>query len=252
MSETIIRLKPWKEGGSQYIAIDFSFDASIVELLMQMGAELSTNCGYWLLPVTRGMVHAIVKNFENQARVVNCGVLPYNQKKAEENRFRPRALSFEQVCQVLKACRSIKQRCLLTLMYSSGLRASEVARIRLNDLNFERSSISIRADRGRDTRETLLAETSIPMLKDYLASYRPKQWLFEGAVNGHQSILGTKIILKQALLRAGIHIESHGLLLRNSLACHLLAQKVEPVLVEHILNGPFLLTKSFSKLDSTG
>lgn len=250
MTDTIIRLKPWLENGSEYIALDFGFDAAIINQMIQIGAELSPLCGHWLLPVTRGMVHAIVKNFEHQAKVLNCGVLPFNQKKAAENKSRPRALSFDQVCLVLKACRSIKQRCLLTLMYSSGLRASEVARIRLNDLNFQRSSISIRSERGRDRREAVLAETSVPMLNNYIDNYRPKEWLFEGAVNGHQSILGTKIILKQALVRSGIHIESHGLLLRNSLACHLLAQKVEPVLVEHILNGPFLMHSKPTKVES--
>lgn len=250
MSEIIIRLKPWEENGDQYIALDFSFDAEIVNLLVNIGAELSPQSGYWLLPASRGMVHAIAKNFEHRARVLNCGVLPFNQKKAKENRCRPRALSFDQVCQVLKACRSIKQRCLLTLMYSSGLRASEVARIRLNDLNFRRLSISIRSERGRDAREAVLAETSIPILNSYIDSYRPKEWLFEGAVNGHQSILGTKIILKQALIRAGIHIESHGLLLRNSLACHLLGQKVEPFVIQHILNGPFLMHANLTKVES--
>jgi integrase len=252
MTETIIRLKPWEENGRQHIALDFGFNAEIIMLLRKLGAELSPLCGHWLLPATGGMVHAIATNFDHRARILNCGVLPFNQKKATENRSQPKALSFEQVCQMLKVCRSIKQRCLLTLMYSSGLRASEVARIRLNDLNFHRSSISIHAQRGWNSREAVLAETSMPILNSYLQSYQPKEWLFEGAVNGHQSILGTKIILKQALVRAGIYIESHGLLLRNSLACHLLLQKVEPELIENILYGPLHLTKSFSKLDSTG
>ena len=239
MSSKAIRLKPWEENDREYIAVDFRFDIEIIAPLLELGAELSPLSGHWLLPASLGNLRLILDKFGYPHTVLNCGVLPFNRERAMENKVKPKALTLKQISKVLLACRSTKERCLLSLMYSSGLRFAEVARIKLNDINFYRGSITIRADRGRQTRETILCQTSIPILNAYIDSYRPGEWLFEGAVNGHQSIRGLKQILKSAMQRAGISAEAHGLLLRNSLISHLMLQGTEPEIVCLMLNGAF-------------
>ncbi len=240
MKSRVIRLKPWEENGAEHIAIDFRFNAEIIATLKDIGAELSPTSGYWLMPATVGNIAFIYGHLQHFGALFNCGVKPFDKDQALLNQEKPKALSFKEICATLKACRNIKQRCLLTLMYSSGLRAGEAAGLRLNDLNYSRGSLSIRAARGREAREAILAQTSIPIIETYLKSYRPREWLFDGAVNGHLSTRGIKLILKQALIRAGIHKKCGGLTLRNSLITHMLLQNIDPFIIENLLNGSML------------
>mgnify|MGYP006288033891 CR=1 FL=1 len=238
MSNTVIRLKPWEEDGTEYIVVDFSFDAEIVFRLREMGARLSASSGYWLIPAAVGQVGLIYDVLKPVGPILNCGVIPFNRDRAQENKVRPKALSLKEVSDLLRFCRNLKQRCLLTLMYSAGLRAGEAAGLKVSDLNFEDGSIRIRAARGRPERESILTDTAVPMLKRYLEQYQPKQWLFEGPLRGHYSLRGAKLVLKQAATRAGIHKEICGQTLRHSFTAHMLLQGVNPVVIQSILNGP--------------
>lgn len=240
MNSRVIRLKPWEENDTEHIAIDFRFNAEIIEILEEAGATLSPTSGYWLMPATVGNVSLLYHKLRYLGEVFNCGVKPFNKDRATNNLDKPKALSFNEICQTLKACRNIKQRCLLTLMYSSGLRVGEAVCLKLNDLNFNRGTLRITAARGRAWREAVLPETSVPIIETYLSSYDPKEWLFEGSVNGHNSILGAKIILRQALIRAGINKQVNGQTLRHSLTAHLLLQGVDARTVDKVLNGPLV------------
>lgn len=252
MNSRVIRLKPWEENGSEHIAIDFRFDVGIIEVLTDLGARVSPISGYWLYPAAVGNVATLFNRLRYFGAVFNCGVKPFNKDQVAKNLSKPKALSFNEVCKMLQACRNVKQRCLLTIMYSSGLRAAEVVSLRLNDLNFNRGTITIRAARGRSTREAVLANTASPIVQTYLNSYRPTEWLFEGAVNGHQSIQGAKLIIKQALIRAGIYKACTGQTLRNSLITHLLLQNVDPYTVESILYGSVNHKSSRELVQNTG
>ena len=100
--------------------------------------------------------------------------LPRYEKKL------PVILSKAEVKALLEAPKNLKHRAMLATMYGAGLRVSEVASLKMSDLDRERRVIWVRGGKGHKDRQVMLAEP----LRDLLAAYwrwkRPTSWLFPG------------------------------------------------------------------------
>jgi site-specific recombinase XerD len=101
--------------------------------------------------------------------------LPRYEKKL------PVILSKVEVKALLEATKNLKHRAMLATMYGAGLRVSEVANLKVCDLDRERHVIWVRGGKGHKDRQVMLAEP----LRDLLAAYwrwkRPAEWPFPGA-----------------------------------------------------------------------
>ncbi len=86
----------------------------------------------------------------------------------------PQVLSQVEVAKILSSIQNIKHRAILFLTYSAGLRVSEVARLILNDIHPERKLIRIKQGKGRKDRYTLLSDTAMTVLNDYISYHKPK------------------------------------------------------------------------------
>ena len=64
------------------------------------------------------------------------------------------------------------------LIYSSGLKVSEVVKLRVEDIDTQRKLIYVRNAKGRKDRYTILSEVAMKTLKLYIGSCQPKRWLF--------------------------------------------------------------------------
>ncbi|WNK19598.1 integron integrase [Halomonas piscis] len=89
--------------------------------------------------------------------------------RAKRPRRLPVVLSHEQVTQVLSHL-SGSMRLMGSLMYGSGLRLLETCRLRVQDIDFERQLVTVRAGKGDKDRTTLLSETCIPYLQQQIAT----------------------------------------------------------------------------------
>lgn len=234
----IIRLKPWIEEERNYVALDFQFDPQVVAAVTAHGARLSAKSGHWLLDCSSETTGIYLQELRQQCTLVSCGAWPFNPERAIANQFRRKALSLTEVAKVLEASRNIKQRAMLSLLYSCGLRFTELVRIRMSDIKLHKQYLEIRAQRARLSRKLIVPESMVPVVRMYMDSYNPQVWLFEGAENGHQSMRGLKSILQQALTRAGLNVRANTLLLRNSLIVQLLLQGVDPGHVQLFVDGP--------------
>src|SRR6202049_2351947 len=100
--------------------------------------------------------------------------LPRYEKKL------PVILSKAEVKALLEAPKNLGHRAILATMYGAGLRVSEVASLKVSDLDRERRVIWVRGGKGHKDRQVMLAEP----LRDLLAAYwrwkRPASWLFPG------------------------------------------------------------------------
>ena len=92
----------------------------------------------------------------------------------------PVVLSKAEVQTLLSATDNLKHRTLLMLMYSAGLRISEVARLQVGDIDSQRMMIRVRQGKRRKDRDTLLAQRTLQTLRAYWRSARPTGWLFPG------------------------------------------------------------------------
>lgn len=142
-------------------------------------------------------------------------------KRPRKGRPLPQVFSKEEVTKILNATRNLKHRLILWMIYSCGLRRSEVINIRISDLNRERGILHIRSGKGSVDRVVPVSVKVWEKLDEYLAAYNPVIYLFEGQRGGRYSAGSVHLVFKQALLRVGINKEVGVHSLRHSYATHL-------------------------------
>ncbi len=144
--------------------------------------------------------------------------LPGRPRRA---RALPKTFSREEVVRILNSSGNIKHKLLLWIIYSCGLRRSEVTNIRLSDLDRDRSLIHIREGKGMVDRIVPVSDKVWHKIDEYLAGYNPQEYLFEGQTKGRYSSESVYRVFKSALKKAGIRKEVGVHSLRHSYATHL-------------------------------
>lgn len=148
----------------------------------------------------------------------------------------PNVLSKEEVKLILNAHYNLKHRTMLSLLYSCGLRRSELINLKPLDIDSKRHIIIIRQAKGKKDRIVPLSEKILVMLREYYSIYRPKVWLFEGRFAGERYDSGSLAqVLKQALQKCGITKPVSLHWLRHSYATHLLENGTDLRYIQEIL-----------------
>lgn len=146
-----------------------------------------------------------------------------NIPRLKHSRRLPAILSHMEVQSLFDATENLKHKCILMTVYSSGLRVSEVTKLKVNDIDSKNMQIFIRQGKGKKDRYTLLSETNLEMLREYWKSYRPSDWLFKGHKKGtHISVRTVQKVLEAAKVKAGIKKPITVHTLRHCFATHLL------------------------------
>lgn len=138
--------------------------------------------------------------------------------------------------QLFAAARSPKHKLLLKVIYSAGLRRSEIINLKIEDLDFKNHRIFIKDSKGNKDRFTILAKSLVPEIKQYILRYGPREYLFNGRVKGRPySEEAIKWGFQYALDRSGItkHLTPHSL--RHAFASHLLAMGVDIVTIQKLM-----------------
>ena len=123
---------------------------------------------------------------------------------------------------LLSQVSNLKHKAILYCIYSAGLRRNEVLELKIIDIDSKRNCIMIRKAKGNKDRVTLLSNKCLQLLRDYFRVYKPKDYLFEGAVGGKYSSTSLRKIFYRALVASGIQKKASLHTLRHSFATHLL------------------------------
>lgn len=103
----------------------------------------------------------------------------------------PVILNQHELKELFAAPTLLKQRVVLSLIYSAGLRGQEVINLRISDIDFERKTIHIRQSKYKKDRVVPLADSMAVGLKKYLGAENPHIWLFNGKEpDGRYSVRG--------------------------------------------------------------
>ena len=86
----------------------------------------------------------------------------------------PTVLSQEEIIDLIRHTRNLKHRAIIALMYSCGLRISELLNLKLEDINIDRKQLIVKNGKGRKDRYVSLAESFIPLLSNYFYTYKSK------------------------------------------------------------------------------
>ena len=148
----------------------------------------------------------------------------------------PAVLSKQEIRLIIKNCNNLKHRCILSLIYSAGLRRSELINLKVTDIHSDRGLIRIEGAKGGKDRFSLLSTQLLEQLRDYYRQYRPRIWLFEGPVAGSPySPTSISKILHEASWKAGIRRRVTPHMLRHSFATHLLEQGTDLRYIQELL-----------------
>lgn len=160
----------------------------------------------------------------------------YTVSRAKREKTLPDVLSKEEVKAILSAVATdLRFWCMFSVLYSAGLRISELLALKPGDINVSRSLIRVRQGKGRKDRFTLLSKPLIKKLTEYRELYKPQEWLFE-RLPGEQfteSIVSKR--LKAAAKEAGITKRIYPHLLRHSFATHLIEQGTDLKIVKELM-----------------
>lgn len=155
---------------------------------------------------------------------------------AKRPRKVPTVLSPEEVVRFLEAALPGRDRTLLDVIYSCGLRLKEVLGLEVRDIDSARMVLHIRQGKGQKERLMPLSPRLLGVLRDYWRAHRPATWLFPGIKATLPLTDGTvQRICKRTARRAGLSKRISPHTLRHSFATHLLEAGVDLLSVQALL-----------------
>ncbi|UFH46236.1 site-specific integrase [Flavobacterium galactosidilyticum] len=148
----------------------------------------------------------------------------------------PNVLSKEEIKLILNAHNNIKHKMMLSLIYSCGLRCSELLALQPAHIDSLRNIVLLKNSKGKKDRIVPLSSKILEMLRDYYKVYKPKTYLFEGQTIGLQyDARSLQLILKQALQKSEITKPATLHWLRHSYATHLLESGTDLRYIQELL-----------------
>lgn len=159
----------------------------------------------------------------------------YLIERPRKENFLPEVLSEEEIASILKAIPNLKHKAIIMVIYSGGLRISELINLRVKDIDSDRMQIRISQSKGKKDRYTLLSNKTLLILRKYFTEYKPKDWLFEGESGGQYADSSIYSIFKKATASANImkKVSIHSL--RHSFATHLLESGTDLRYIQSLL-----------------
>jgi integrase/recombinase XerD len=143
--------------------------------------------------------------------------------RQKEKTVIPKVLTRDEVQRIFKATTYLKHKCLLALMYGTGMRLSELLALTRHDWDVRKRVMRVRKSPNPKPREIPVPASLFPLMEAYFQEYNPQTLLFEGREEGKP--LGERslqIILHQIAERAGITRNVTPNMLRHSYATHVL------------------------------
>jgi integrase/recombinase XerD len=171
----------------------------------------------------------------------------------------PSVLSIEEVKSIIESIDNLKHKCIIQLIYSAGLRISELTNLKIKDIDKNRKQIFVRGGKGKKDRQTVLSEKILKQLRNYYLQYKPKEYLFEGQIGGAYSERSIQIFFREALRKANIKKQATVHSLRHSFATHLLEAGTDLRYIQSLLGHSsskttevytHITTKGFDKIKS--
>jgi site-specific recombinase XerD len=155
----------------------------------------------------------------------------------------PVILNRSELKQLFKVPQLLKQRIVLALIYSAGLRGQEVINLKISDIDFERMTIHIRQSKYKKDRIVPLSPYMAKGLKKYLKAENPYTWLFNGKHPGSQySIRGLSWVMRENLKKTSITKKVNLHTLRHTYATHLLEEGLNIVTLKELLGHAEITT----------
>jgi len=158
--------------------------------------------------------------------------IPYCKKS---NKL-PIVLSVDEIQSMFDSCENLKHKVILGLLYSCGLRVSELINMKWSHIDRSRKIINVIQAKGKKDRQIGLNESMIPVLEKYYRIYKSKEYVLNGQ-NGSLQYSERSVgeVVKQLAVKAGIKKRVYTHLIRHCYATHMVEKKVDINLIQKFL-----------------
>lgn len=165
----------------------------------------------------------------------------------------PTVLSRDEILKIIKKITNLKHRMMISLLYSSGLRVSEVVNLKVSDVSFDNCTLKIIQGKGRKDRITIFSENLKEGLFEFTEGKKPVEHLFTSDKDNTSklSIRTVQKVFERALLVSKIQkkVTCHGL--RHSFASHLLENGTDIRYIQQLLGHKNISTTTiYTKVSS--
>ena len=173
----------------------------------------------------------------------------------------PLVLSQKEIKRILAMAPSLKAKVMLSLAYGCGMRAGEVVRLKVGDIDSAQKIIRIVQSKGRKDRNVMLPADILDLLREWWKERltgqdkgvpAPERVLFPGYRGKHLSTRQLSRLFKQTAREAGITKPVTLHTLRHSFATHLLERGVDIRVIQALLGHSKLTTTARYASVATG
>lgn len=167
--------------------------------------------------------------------ILKCHPYYLDISYAKRTKRLPVVLSRNEISAILHALKNRKHKLLLALAYGAGLRVSEVVKLRVRDIDWDRNVIAVKKAKGDRDRMTLLPAKISMDLKRFVFGQEPHTFVFESMRGGRLTERTAQKIFEKAAYLAGISKDATFHSLRHSFATHLLENGVDMRFIQELL-----------------
>ncbi len=152
----------------------------------------------------------------------------------KRDRRLPIVLSQEEIKAIFDACINLKHKTILYLLYSCGLRISELINLKIKDIDSTRSVIYIRDAKGGKDRQVPLHEKLLNQLRSYYKMYKPIDYMFNGQESNMYSEASVRQFINKYAVVAGIKKNVTPHLFRHSCFTNMVEGGVDTSIIQKI------------------
>jgi len=159
----------------------------------------------------------------------------------------PEVLSKEEVKKLIENAETKKSKFIIKLLYSTGMRVSELCNLKLNDLNLNEKIGWIRQGKGKKDRIFIISEKLTQEIEQYMKGQQEQNYSYLLSKEKPLTPRNIQKIIKLAAKKAGINKKVTPHTLRHSYATHLLEagtdiRKIQALLGHENLNTTQIYT----------
>jgi site-specific recombinase XerD len=182
---------------------------------------------------TQRSQHSAIKKFYNICigQKEKFRYIPY----ARKDHKLPIVLSVDEVQKMFSVCENTKHKLILALLYSCGLRVSELINLQWKDIDRSRMIINIIKAKGKKDRQVMLAPQLIPLLEKYYREYKSKIFVLNGWKDELQySERSVSQVIKQLAGKAGVNKRVYTHLMRHCSFTHMVENGTDINLIQRL------------------
>ncbi len=194
-------------------------------------------------PATHSGYHSSIKIYYE--KVAKTGIEKFKYiERPKKNKKLPIVLSKDEIQKMFDVCANIKHKVILGLLYSCGLRVSELINLKWEHIDRSRMIINIIQAKGQKDRQVGLNENIIPLLTEYWKKYKSSIYVLNGQNDLQYSSRSVGEVIKQLTKSAGIFKRVYTHLIRHCTFTHLVEMGTDISLIQKIAGHSNIKTTS--------